>query len=165
MKDLIDKLSSYNIFNYLLPGTLFVGLSKYVTGYDLVQDNMVVGIFIYYFLGMVISRIGSLVIEPILKKTRFLKFADYADYIAAAKKDEKIDLLSEANNTYRTITAMILLLLLLKLYRYLEITWALSSQTTIYLMTGILACIFLFSHRKQTSFIKRRIELVNARKS
>ena len=27
MKDLLDKLSSYNIFNYLLPGVVFVAIS------------------------------------------------------------------------------------------------------------------------------------------
>lgn len=70
MKDLLDKLSSYNIFNYLLPGVLFAGMSKSVSGYDLVQENLLVGVFVYYFIGMVISRLGSLLVEPLLKKAR-----------------------------------------------------------------------------------------------
>lgn len=164
MKELIDKLSSYNIFNYLLPGMLFVGLSKYITGYDLVQENILVGVFVYYFLGMVISRIGSLVIEPLLKKLKVIRFVDYADYVAAAKKDEKIELLSEINNTYRTLTAMALLLLLLRAYHYWESYSRLSADTSAYILTVLLVLIFLFSHRKQTSFVRRRIELAKAEK-
>ena len=76
MKDLLDKLSSYNIFNYLLPGVVFVAISKSLTIYNFVQQDIVVGVFLYYFIGLVISRIGSIVIEPMLKWIRFVKFSD-----------------------------------------------------------------------------------------
>ena len=63
MKEIIDKLSSYNIFNYLLPGVLFVAIAKNFTEYNLILDNDFIGAFFYYFIGMVISRFGSLIIE------------------------------------------------------------------------------------------------------
>src|SRR4051812_27803201 len=110
IKDILEKISSYNIFNYLIPGTLFVFISKNLGTYNLVQDNVVVGIILYYFIGMIISRIGSIFIEPFLKKVNFVKFADYKDFVAASKVDSKIELLSEVNNTYRTISSMLLLL-------------------------------------------------------
>ena len=118
MKDLLDKISSYNLFNYLLPGILFVCISKYFTDYNFIQDNDFIGAFLYYFIGMVISRFGSLFVEPILKRISFLKFADYESFIVASKKDEKIELFSEVNNTYRTITALFIILLLLKIYNH-----------------------------------------------
>ena len=68
MKDLLDKISSYNLFNYLLPGVLFALLADGLTSYTFIQSDIVVGIFLYYFMGLVISRVGSLAIEPILKK-------------------------------------------------------------------------------------------------
>lgn len=68
MKDLLDKISSYNLFNYLFPGILFAVISKEFTSYSLLQDNLIVGAFIYYFIGLVVSRFGSLVIEPASKK-------------------------------------------------------------------------------------------------
>ena len=67
MKDLIDKLSSYNIFNYLFPGVLFAALGDRLTSYSLLIDDIMVGVFIYYFIGLVISRLGSLFLEPLLK--------------------------------------------------------------------------------------------------
>ncbi|NTW33389.1 MAG: hypothetical protein HGB12_12330, partial [Bacteroidetes bacterium] len=110
MKELLDKISSYNLFNYLLPGILFVYFSKQFTDYNFIQDNDFIGAFLYYFIGMVISRFGSLFIDPTLKKISFLKFSDYKSFVSASKKDDKIELFSEVNNTYRTITAMFVIL-------------------------------------------------------
>jgi hypothetical protein len=90
MKEFLDKLSSYNLFNYLLPGIVFVVLSEALTQYSLVQDDIVIGIFLYYFVGLVISRFGSLAIEPMLKRVSFLQFAEYKEFVAACKEDEKI---------------------------------------------------------------------------
>jgi hypothetical protein len=103
MKDILDKLSSYNIFNYLFPGVLFVILAKSTTSYDFVQEDNLLGAFLYYFIGMTISRFGSVIVEPSLKYIRFLKFTEYSRYVQASKQDSKVDLLSEVNNTYRTL--------------------------------------------------------------
>ena len=73
MKELIDKLSTYNIFNYLFPGVLFAYILSKVSSYDLIQKDLVTGVFLYYFIGLVISRIGSLFIEPFLKKNKILE--------------------------------------------------------------------------------------------
>ncbi len=116
MKDLLSKLSSYNLFNYLLPGIIFVVLAKDLCNYSFIQQDIVIGVFLYYFIGLVISRFGSLVIEPLLRHVSFLKFADYKDFVAASKIDEKIELFSEVNNTYRTLCSLFILLGLLKIY-------------------------------------------------
>ena len=59
MSDILDKMSSYNIFNYLLPGTLFAGIGSKYSSYSLIQDDLVIGVFTYYFFGLVISRVGA----------------------------------------------------------------------------------------------------------
>lgn len=51
MKELLDKISSYNLFNYLLPGILFVCIAKHFTDYNFIQDNDFIGAFLYYFIG------------------------------------------------------------------------------------------------------------------
>jgi hypothetical protein len=161
MKELLDKISSYNLFNYLFPGVLFVIISKEFTKYNFIQQNEILGVFLYYFIGMIISRVGSLVIEPILKKTSFLKFSDYKNFISASKKDEKIELFSEINNTYRTITAMIFLLVILKGYNYLETILNIPKSTTSLIGITLLLIMFLFSYSKQTNYISKRIDAAN----
>src|SRR5438552_699340 len=111
MENLLEKISSYNVFNYLLPGTLFAFLLPLVTTYNLDQKNLLLAAFIYYFIGMVISRIGSLFVEPFLRKIGFLKFSDYGDFVRASADDGKLETLSEVNNTYRTICSLIVCVL------------------------------------------------------
>lgn len=157
MKDLLSKLSSYNLFNYLLPGIIFVILAKELCGYSFVQQDIVLGVFLYYFIGLIISRVGSLVIEPLLIRTSFLHFAKYNDFVKASKKDEKIELLSEVNNTYRTFCSLFLILGILKLYGLVENRYTLLRDwTTVILLISFLI-MFLFSYRKQTLYITKRI--------
>jgi len=59
MTELLQKLSTYNIFNYLFPGVVFVILLKHVTNIYLIMNDLVLGMFLYYFFGLVLSRIGS----------------------------------------------------------------------------------------------------------
>jgi hypothetical protein len=158
MNELLSKLSSYNLFNYLLPGIIFVVLAKALCGYSFVQEDLVLGAFLYYFIGMVISRFGSVVIEPILKKIKFLKFADYKDFVIASQKDDKIELFSEVNNTYRTLCSMFMILGLLKIYGVIENQISSLKDWYGVGLVVILAAMFLLSYRKQTNYINKRIE-------
>lgn len=158
MKDIIDKISSYNIFNYLFPGVLFVVIAKYLTDYNFIQEDNLLGAFLYYFIGMVISRFGSVIIEPFLKKINFLKFREYKKYVSASKKDTKIELLSEVNNTYRTLNSMMVLLLLLKLYKTLSTKYGFDTSVSLITLTILIFILFIFSYRKQTNYITKRID-------
>jgi hypothetical protein len=104
MKELRDKLSSYNLFNYLLPGTIFVAAAQRISAHRFENENIVVELFLYYFIGLVISRMGSLTVEPSMKKLKFVKFVTYKEFVSACEKDAKIEVLSEQNNTYRTLS-------------------------------------------------------------
>lgn len=158
MKEVLDKISSYNLFNYLLPGILFVGITKQLTDYNFFQNDTFIGAFFYYFIGMIISRFGSLIIEPILKKVSFLKFSDYKEFVSASKKDEKIDLFSEVSNTYRTIIAMLVILLLIKLYNHFQVLWKIPKHTTVLTLVILLLVLFIFSYKKQANYITKRVD-------
>ena len=62
MEKIVEKIEDYNLFNYLLPGIIFSYALKYYLGIDVFQTNAIEMIFIYYFIGSVISRIGSVFI-------------------------------------------------------------------------------------------------------
>ena len=158
MKELLDKISSYNLFNYLFPGVLFIVIINKFTRYTVPFDNMIVGAFICYFIGLVTSRFGSLIIEPILRKTRFISFTDYSDFVSASKKDSKINLFSEINNMYRTLSSLLILTLILKLYEFLEKKISGLSEWSHYILLILLLIMFLFSYQKQTKYITKRIK-------
>jgi len=157
MKEILDKISSYNLFNYLLPGILFVIIVKAFTSYSFIQENLIIGGFVYYFIGLVISRFGSLIIEPALKRISFLKFASYNDFVSASKKDAKIETFSQENNMYRTFSSMFSLVLLLKFYESIEAKYLILEERNLYILIILLLIIFLYSYKKQTDYITKRI--------
>ena len=158
MKDLLDKLSSYNIFNNLLPGIVFVAFAEMFLRRSFVQENLVVGVFLYYFIGLVIGRIGSLVFEPLLKMVSFLKFSNYNDFVSASKTDAKLEVLSEVNNMYRTFVALFATLLIARLYEAVEIVLPVLKQASPFIAIVAITVLFLISYRKQTSYITKRVE-------
>jgi len=157
MKDLLEKLSSYNIFNYLLPGIVFVVLADAFTKSKLVQQDILLGAFLYYFIGLVISRLGSIVLEPLFKWSRFVHFTDYADFVSASKKDNKLEVLSETNNMYRTFCSLFALLGILNIYECLLLRFPILGEwNAAFLIVGLLA-LFSFSYCKHTEYITRCI--------
>lgn len=158
MKELLDKLSSYNIFNYLFPGVVFVVILSKVSAIDLVQKDALTAAFLYYFIGLIISRIGSLFIEPFLKWIKFLKFSEYSKFVSASKVDTKIDLFSEVNNMYRTLCSLFLLLAISIVYEtYLSELTFFKNYGSVFIIV-LLLILFVFSYRKQTSYITKRVE-------
>ena len=157
MKYLIRKISAYNIFNYLLPGVLFVALGEMATSYQLVHSDWFLGVFLYYFVGLCISRVGSFLIEPALRRTGFLHFAPYEDYVRASNSDTKLEILSEQNNMYRTLCSLCILLILLKAYEAAKDLVPLTAQWFILLLA--LLVLFLFSYRKATQYVARRVKI------
>jgi len=158
MKDLLEKLTSYNIFNYLLPGVIFVVLAEALTTFHFVQQDIILGMFLYYCIGLVISRLGSLVIEPLLRLVRFIPFAPYPDFVKASEADEKLLVLSEANNMYRTFCALFTILVLTKGYERLLHRFPQMQQWGIEVLVIALLILFCLSYRKQCQYIVKRID-------
>ncbi|WP_417913123.1 hypothetical protein [Candidatus Electronema sp. TJ] len=157
MKDILDKIGTYNIFNYLFPGVLFAVFVTKVTRYNLIQNDALVGAFVYYFIGSVVSRIGSLVVEPIFKKIGFVSFAPYEDFVKASKADPKVEVLSEANNMYRTICSLFMCIAVAYAYELVsKIFPALNEMLPAISIVGLLV-LFAFSYKKQSAYINKRI--------
>lgn len=160
MSELVNKLSSYNIFNYLLPGTLFAGAGSAYTSFDFNFDNLVIAGFAYYFFGLVISRVGSLIVEPLLKRIGFLNFSVYSEYVKACQDDKTIEQLSEANNMYRTLLSLFLFLGGLFLVEA-AVTAHPNLAGPLSIVAFIaLALLFLFSYRKQTQYVSDRVTAI-----
>ncbi|GJL61737.1 MAG: hypothetical protein NPIRA04_03910 [Nitrospirales bacterium] len=165
MKDLLDKLSSYNIFNYLFPGVLFAAIGERLTSYSLIHNDVVIGAFVYYFYGLVISRIGSLLLEPFLKWVDIVQFVPYKDFVSASKIDNKLELFSEVNNMYRTLISVSVCILVLKPLESLAKIFGMPSEYSLMMAVSFLIVLFVFSYRKQTDFIKARITKANETKN
>lgn len=155
MKSILDKISNYNFFNCLFPGIVFVLLLNILYGINYMQNNIILGLFFYYFIGLIISRVGSVIIEPILKQLKLVNFVEYSKYIK--EKNEKIELLSEINNLYRTLTSMFFLLLIFRPISFLITFFNTSKEfiVLIFILLGLM--LFVISYRKQTKYISKNL--------
>jgi hypothetical protein len=157
MADLLSKISSYNIFNYLFPGVLFaIGADGWL-GLPIIQKDLLITGFVCYFAGMVVSRVGSLIVEPLAKWTGLVVYAKYTDFVKASAKDPKLEILSEVNNTYRTLCGLFLTLLVLKAYLKLELICPFLAPARLYLLVAVLIVMFATSFRKQSAYITKRV--------
>ncbi len=161
MNTFLEKISTYQFLNYFIPGMVFISLIKYLGVYDLPLDNVLFVLLGGYCAGMVMSRIGSLIIEPILRKWRFIIFAPYKDYKDAEIKAPKVPILVAENNMYRTLLATFLSLSVIYGLNLITIVrgFMQSKWMPLAVLMG-LTLLFLFSYRKQTSYIKQNIEHV-----
>lgn len=161
MEKFIDRLSSYNILNNMLPGAVFCYLLNALMNINILQDGIVEKLFVYYFVGMIISRISSVIVEPLCKKIKLVEFAPYKEFIKASLKDDKISILSETNNTYRTILSVFLVLLPIKLYLLIVFKFTWLANYTAVIVIILLVILFGYSYRKQTNYVRKRVESVN----
>jgi len=158
MEKLLEKLSSYNILNNLIPGAAFIWLSELSGVLLLSSSSIVEKLFIYYFCGMIVSRVGSLVIEKICLKIKLISYASKKDYLDATKKDKLIEVLLETSNLYRTCTGMILTIGISKLYMIVTQRFEFSHELTVWIVIIVLFFLFVSAFCKQTKHILSRIE-------
>jgi len=161
MEKLLEKISAYQFLNYLIPGLIFVYSIEYLGIYDLRDDDVFLMLFGGYFAGMVLSRIGSLIFEKYLLKWKFVEYAPYKDFKEAESKDIKITTLSTENNTYRTLLATFFVLFILYGINLIPCVSAFMHSKWMWLVVLALLCVlFLFSYRKQTSYVRKSVEYI-----
>lgn len=62
IKNLVEKISSYDILNNLFPGVIFCSIVERTTRITFLLEIWE-DLFLYYFAGMIISRIGSILLK------------------------------------------------------------------------------------------------------
>ena len=129
-----------------------------LTSLSVLQKDVVVGAFLYYFLGSVVSRVGSLLVEPILLRLKFVQYAPYPAFLQAIKADPKLEILSEQNNMYRTFIAMFISVAVVAAYDKASQSIPFLYSAAPYVCIVGLGVLYLFSYRKQTAYVKQRVE-------
>lgn len=165
----MTSLSKYDIVINLMPGIIFLNLLP-----EQVKGQVNIGTFwqdlcFCYFVGLVIGRVGSLLIEPLVTikilNHALVHRASYSEYVKAKNLDADIELLNEKNIVYRTMSALCLCVFLIFWYmEFIEIRDIfLSINITLFSYGGfflLLSMLFVYSMRKQSMYVMKRIEVV-----
>ena len=161
VEKLFEQLSVYEVLNNFLPGAFFCILFRWQTGVGYEVNDTVTEILVFYFAGMIISRFGSLVLEPLCGKLRFVEKEAYGDYIKASKRDPKIETLSMKNNMYRTFAAAVILCGIAWAVQCIAEKSAVPRAVTIAGGWIALLVLLLAAYRKQNDYIRERIRACN----
>lgn len=153
LTEFIKEIGSYNILNNLLPGAVYSFYLYFFAGINYMDINIVVLLFIMYFEGLIMSRIGSL-LEPYIIKSIKAKSRDYKSYVEAEKVDPKIQILQRDANMYRTLMSVQLVSILSFFALDRNI---LTPSFVIAMVLGFL--VFTFSYKKQRDYIINRIDI------
>ena len=148
------KIPLYNILNMFLTG--FVFLAGIITLYPVTLIEVVTGeVFIKLStvpeIVLLLCLIGSVIIEPVLIKTKFLRFSEnYSLYAEASKKTPMLNTISREYALSRT---SIVEFLVLAIWSTCIGKWLLS---VCYLAVAI---VFLFSCKKHSAKIATVVEI------
>ena len=155
----LGRISNYNFLNNLIPGAILCVLLKHLVGYDFMNVGALELLVIFYFVGMINGRIGSLLVEWVLKKIHLVTFRDHKLFVEAEQKDKKIVYLSEANNMYRSMISVAFTALILKLYHVgVDMQWEWGNISEWVVLVAMLV-LFALAYRKQTNYIISRIDV------
>lgn len=159
LKMIIEKISQYGFFTNILPGTILCIALRYVVDYNLfIFDEWYLMGIVFYFVGIINNRFGSLCVDFILKKLHIVTFAPYKDYIIAEQKDAKITILSTENNVFRSYISVCLLILLSLLFKMIANNCSFIENNKSIIIITLLLILFVLSYRKQTNYITKRID-------
>lgn len=162
MDKYLEKLSRYHLLTNLIPGVLFLCLLNMLGIFNIDFTDLVSVFFVGYFTGMVISRIGSIIIEPWFKKWKIVRFASYSDFLEAEKKDVKILELLADNNLCRTFVALFLILIVLEVCHIIPVVDEfIHTRWAVLALLVFLLLLYVLAFRKQSSYILKRVKKAN----
>lgn len=161
MEYILNLLLLFELFNNLFPGVIFIYFLKQYNYFPFNANTEVYeSLFIAYFAGLLINRMTSLFLEPILKALHFFdlfKISNYPEFLQGRKSDDRIKIPIQINNMYRAYLLIFLLLLFLIMLKITSIKDFYFYKKGI---TSLLFLIYIFAHSyiKQTRSIKKRLE-------
>lgn len=168
MEKIISSIPVYNLLTNLIPGTVLAALLKFcVEGCDIfsLTNNIWILAVILYFLGIMNSRISSLIFEPLMKKLKIVNCVSHADFTDAELKDTsgKLTQLSRMNNEYRSYISVFAIVLIIKLIFLCSSVKDFVTDNVCWVILGLGVLLFLCSHKKQVSYITSRVSRLNNR--
>lgn len=160
------KIPFYNIVNMLLTGLVFVGGLIFIFPQYAIQliqsefyENLKTGpevilticIFaIAYEIGLIINRVGSVVIEPFLKKFKLIPFND--DYTLFNDKKKEYPIMGTLSREFALSRTSIALFLIL------SIISVLNRNCIVFISCFFISIVFYLSCKKHSSKIVELME-------
>ena len=149
INSLFNKLSAYQLLSLMLPGASLLGTLKFIFTIDIkVNENIWWFLLASYVVGIILSRIGSLLIEEVFKKMGFIKGYNVGNYIAKRKEDDMVETLLSFANLYRSFCALSIVLIIVTMVK----GYGFCDYWHYFLLEVLLLLLFAFSFCKQYNY-------------
>ena len=158
---MFDKLDAYNLIANLVPGAALVyalHFSKFP-----VPDPEKIGAFLLtaFVVGVATNRLGSLVLDPVLRRVGFLHKKDYQAFLGSEKQDARLETLVANSGLYRTFVTAGLVYLTLLATNCVFAAIGIKPNIVFILVAVLGMVIFLFAFRKEDDYIRTRMNAAN----
>jgi hypothetical protein len=157
---MFDKLDAYNLVANLVPGaalTYALHFSKFPTP---PPTELGAFLLVAFVAGVTANRLGSLVLDPLLRRSKFLKRKDYRSFLMREKADQKLDALVANSGLYRTFFVAGLIYLVAVIAAPLVANMPGQTLFVAFVIAGM--TVFLFALRKEDGYIHARVEFDKA---
>lgn len=156
INSLFNKLSAYQLLSLILPGASLLGIMKFIFSIDIkVDDNIWWFLLASYVVGIIISRIGSLLIEETFKKYGIIEKYDVTAYSDKRKEDDLVETLLSFANLYRSFCVLSFCLVIITGIK----GYAFCIYWYYYLLELLLSVLFGASFCKQYKYFKDSIQI------
>lgn len=152
--DILEYLTSYHLINHLIPGSI-LSIILIKKEFFIKPEELISLLSINYFLGVIINRISSILVEPALKCFKIIdKISEehYKQYCKNVKRDKKLEELSEVRNMYRIYLTLLIIVLVINILD----KKLLVININYLILLGII--LFVLAFRKQNLYISIRIK-------
>lgn len=161
LKSLLERVSSYQIFTFLLPGVAFLAPLTWYYSKPIPETTIWEKLLICYFVGMIISRIGTFVFESwpghLPCKRLGIELINYPQLIKSEKLDSKIGSLLQVSNTYRSMAGAAFSLLLVGLVNHFY-NLGFHFPRVLHWINIFLCILFYSSFKKQYWYVNERVK-------
>lgn len=153
---MFDKLDAYNLVANLVPGAALTYALHFSDFPTPPPSDLGAFLLVSFVAGVTANRLGSLILDPLLRKWRFLKSKDYRAFLMREKGDQKLDALVANSGLYRTFFTAGLIYLAAVLASPLVTAISPQALFIVFVIAGMI--VFLFAFQKEDGYIHSRIE-------
>jgi hypothetical protein len=150
-----EKLDAYNLFANLVPGAALTYALRYSGFPTPSPDKFLAFLLVSFVAGVTANRLGSLLLDPLLRRWKFLKPKDYHSFLMREKADRKLDALVANSGLYRTFFTAGIIYLAALVIAPLVTPLGGKALLLIFIIGGM--AVFLFAFRKEDGYIHSRI--------
>ena len=160
MDKILQALNQYDVVTCIIPGLVFCQLTDWMYCTKFMGTDAFNLLVTSYIFGLIISRIGSIIIEPFCEKVGIIHKAPYSEWVQAKKQDDEIDTITTKSTVYRSLSALIFFQMILYICWLFELQHIIFTRCGIFMLCLAAMGFIFFAYRKQVSYVHKRVQCV-----